>query len=241
MAKNKKDLKKIKKHRRVNDILLGPLERPAIAWLVEHMPLWVTPDHLTFLGFLAALLIGASYALTNIDKNFLWLANLGFILNWFGDSLDGNLARYRHIERPKYGFFIDHVVDTASEVIIFIGLGLSQYVDLNLALLALVGYLCMASLVYITTMVRGVFKISYGRLGPTEIRVIAIIANIVVFYLGNPKLRWYDITLYNALIVFIIGLLFLFFITTTIKQAIKLDRKDRKRWQKKLKKNEEAA
>ncbi len=236
MAKNNKDLKKIEDHRRINDILLGPLERPAIAWLVKKMPQWVTPDHLTFFGFAASILIGASYALSGINKNYLWLANLGFFLNWFGDSLDGNLARYRKIERPKYGFFIDHVVDTASEVIIFIGIGLSPYVDLNLALLALVAYLCMANLVYITTSVEGVFKISYGRLGPTEIRVLAMIANAVVFFLGNPQvnLPWIDISLYNLIISCIIALLFFFFISTTITQAVEFERKDRNEWLKKL-------
>ena len=236
MAKNKKTLKKIEKHRRVNDILLGPLERPAIAWLVEHMPHWVTPDHLTFFGFGASILTGVSYALTDIDKNYLWLANLGFILNWVGDSLDGNLARYRKIERPKYGFFIDHTIDAASEVIIFIGIGLSPYVDLTLALLALVGYLCMANLVYITTSVEGVFKISYGRLGPTEIRALAILANITVYFLGNPQisLPWIDLSLYNLIVSVIVALLVIFFVNTTIKQAIRFEREDRAKWLEKV-------
>ncbi len=236
MAKNKKTLKKIEKHRRVNDILLGPLERPAIAWLVEHMPHWVTPDHLTILGFGASILTGVSYALTDIDKNYLWLANLGFILNWVGDSLDGNLARYRKIERPKYGFFIDHTIDAASEVIIFIGIGLSPYVDLTLALLALVGYLCMANLVYITTSVEGVFKISYGRLGPTEIRALAILANITVYFLGNPQisLPWIDLSLYNLIVSVIVALLVIFFVNTTIKQAIRFEREDRAKWLEKV-------
>ena len=236
MAKNKKTLKKIEKHRRVNDILLGPLERPAIAWLVEHMPHWVTPDHLTILGFGASILTGVSYALTDINKNYLWLANLGFILNWVGDSLDGNLARYRKIERPKYGFFIDHTIDAASEVIIFIGVGLSPYVDLTLALLALVGYLCMANLVYITTSVEGVFKISYGRLGPTEIRALAILANITVYFLGNPQisLPWIDLSLYNLIVSVIVALLVIFFVNTTIKQAIRFEREDRAKWLEKV-------
>jgi phosphatidylglycerophosphate synthase len=236
MAKNKKTLKKIEKHRRVNDILLGPLERPAIAWLVEHMPHWVTPDHLTILGFGASILTGVSYALTDIDKNYLWLANLGFILNWVGDSLDGNLARYRKIERPKYGFFIDHTIDAASEVIIFIGIGLSPYVDLTLALLALVGYLCMANLVYITTSVEGVFKISYGRLGPTEIRALAILANITVYFLGNPQisLPWIDLSLYNLIVSVIVALLVIFFVNTTVKQAIRFEREDRAKWLEKV-------
>lgn len=249
MGKNKKkhqkqdksELKEIKKHRRVNDILLGPLERPAIAWLVKHMPYWVTPDVLTFFGFFASILIGVSYYLTNINENFIWLASLGFVLNWFGDSLDGNLARYRKIERPRYGFFIDHTIDTISEVIIFIGIGLSPYVNLTLALIALVGYLCMANLVYITTSVKGVFQISYGSLGPTEIRVIAILANAALFILDKPQIRLpllaAPVPFYDLVLGVVIFLLFFFFFYTTITQGIKLERKDRKKWLKKLHKS----
>ena len=242
MSKKDKNQNKIENHHRVNDILLGPLERPAIAWLVEHMPNWVNSDHLTFLGLGAAILISVSYYLTNFDKNYLWLADFGFFLNWFGDSLDGNLARFRKAERPIYGFFIDHTVDTISEVCIFIGIGLSPYVDLNLALLALVGYLCMASLVYITTSVEGKFKISYGKLGPTEVRVIAIIANTIIYIIGNPLLHlvWFDIRLYNLILILIISLLFFFFITTVISQAIKYERKDRKILLQKMQKNEKS-
>jgi len=231
--------KKIDDHVRINKILLGPLERPAIAWMVRRTPMWITSDHLTFLGFLAAILIGVSYGLTKFDARFLWLANLGFILNWYGDSMDGNLARYRKHERPQYGFFIDHTVDTISEVSIFIGLGLSPYVDLRLALLALVGYLCMANLVYITTSVKGEFKISYGSLGPTEVRVIAILANIAILLIGNPTLKlpfFGNVQFYNLVVIFVIFLLFFFFFYTTITQAIKFRRKDTKKLEKRLRK-----
>ena len=157
----------------------------------------------------------------------------------------GNLARYRKIERPRYGFFIDHTIDTISEVIIFIGIGLSPYVDLNLALLALVGYQCMANLVYITTSVKGEFKISYGSLGPTEVRVIAIIANIVIYAIGNPLilLPWQNtpLKLYNIILIGAIFLLFFFFTYTTITQGIKLERKDRKKWLKKLQKSKDSS
>ncbi|NPV39838.1 MAG: CDP-alcohol phosphatidyltransferase family protein [Anaerolineae bacterium] len=244
MAKKEKELKKIKKHHRVNNILLGPLERPAIAWLVAHMPRWVTPDHLTFLGFFASVLIGVSYYLTTFDKNYFWLANLGFFLNWFGDSLDGNLARYRKIERPRYGFFIDHTIDTISEVLIFVGIGLSPYVDLTLALLALVGYQCMANLVYITTSVKGEFKISYASLGPTEVRFIAILTNIFMFFVGNPEITLpllnKPVQVYNLVITLVIFLLFFFFTYTTITTGIKLERKDRKKMLKKLAKQKSA-
>lgn len=230
--KNKAKLKKIEQHKRINRILLGGLERPAIAWMVRHTPAWVTPDHLTFLGFLAAILIGVSYWLTNINPAFLWLANLGFFLNWYGDSMDGNLARYRKIERPKYGFFIDHTVDTISETCIFLGIGLSPYVDFPLAALALVGYLSMANLVYITTSVKGKFKISYGSLGPTEARVIAMLANTFVFFVGNPQITLPivgQVFFYNLVVILVIFLLFFFFFLTTITQAIKLERKDREK------------
>lgn len=239
MAENKKkntEIKNIEDHKRINDILLGPLERPAIAWMVRHTPACVTPDHLTFLGFLAAILIGVSYWLTNFNPAFFWLANLGFFLNWYGDSMDGNLARYRKIERPQYGFFIDHTVDTISEVFIFLGIGLSPYVDFPLACIALVGYLCMANLVYITTSVEGEFKISYGSLGPTEARVIAMLANIVILLIGNPviKLPYFgSVYFYNLVIIFVIFLLFFFFFYTTITQAIKFERIDRAKLEKK--------
>lgn len=92
-------------HTRVNKILLGPIERPALSWLAQKMPAWVTPDKLTITGFLGTILVAVSYVLTNQNHAFLWLASLGLVINWFGDSLDGTLARYRKIERPQYGFF----------------------------------------------------------------------------------------------------------------------------------------
>jgi archaetidylinositol phosphate synthase len=235
----KNTIKHIEDHHRVNDILLGPIERPAIAWFVKHLPAWVTPDHLTFLGFLSAVLIAVCYWLTNFNMGFIWLANLGFFLNWFGDSLDGNLARYRKIERPKYGFFIDHTVDTISEVFIFLGIGLSPLVNLDLALIALAGYLCMANLVYITTSVEGEFRISYGKLGPTEVRVIAVISNILIFFVGNPviKLPIGSLSIYNLVLILVICLLFFFFFYTTITQAIKFERGDREKWLEKIEKN----
>lgn len=224
----------ISEHERINDILLGPLERPAIAWLVERMPAWVTSDHLTFLGLFAALMIGVSYWATKFSPHFLWLASFGFVLNWFGDSLDGNLARYRKNERPKYGYYIDHIIDTISEIMIFLGLGLSPYVDFNLATIGLIGYLCMTIQVYITTNVRGVFKISYGKLGPTEIRVIAILANTFIFFVNNPTitLPFGEIGLYNLIVGAVVVLLFAIFAITVFQEARTLDREDRKKWKK---------
>ena len=218
----------IKSHKRVNDILLGPIERPALLWLSAHMPAWVTPDILTAAGVFGAVVIIVSYALTNVDKNFLWLASLGFVINWFGDSLDGSLARYRKIERPKYGFFVDHTVDAFNEMLIFLGLGLSPYVRFDLACLALIGYLMLSVLVYVRTCVKGEFVISYAGLGPTEARVLAILANTLIFFIGNPQFTLFNIplTIYNWMVILVIVILMVIFVVSTIKQARVLSKLD---------------
>jgi phosphatidylglycerophosphate synthase len=213
-------------HDRVNNILLGSLERPALQWLARHTPAWVTPDELTGLGLFAAIVIFAGYVLTNVDKGFLWLSSFGFVLNWFGDSLDGTLARLRHIERPRYGFFVDHTIDAFSEVLVFLGLGLSPFLNFKIATLALIGYLLLSVLVYIMTYVQGVFRISYIRLGPTEMRVIAILANTFVFFVGNPKviLPVGTFTFYDLVVIPLIVLFFGAYFYMVITQARELNK-----------------
>jgi len=227
---------KVEQHKRENDILLGFLERPALKWLAAHMPSWVTPDTLTWIGILASILIFISYILTNISPYFLWLASLGFVLNWFGDSLDGTLARYRHIERPRFGFLVDHWVDAISALLIFVGLGLSPYVDLVVALFALIGYLLLSIMVYLITYVTNVFQITNMRLGPTEIRVIAIIANTLIFFIGNAtvNLPYFGATTLYTLFVGMIALfLLVYFMVNTGIQARKLQLLDEKRLERK--------
>ena len=211
----------IESHTRINDILFGPLERPALKWLAARMPNWVTSDMLTGVGVFGAVVIFAGYWLTNLDKGFLWLASLGFVINWFGDSLDGTLARYRKVERPRYGFFVDHTVDAFNEVLIFLGLGLSSYIRFDIASLALIGYLLMSVLVYVRTAVTGEFRISYGRLGPTEVRVIAILANTLIFFFGNPEIGapLGRLTIFDLVAALIAGILFMIFIFSTLQEA----------------------
>ena len=223
----------IKDHKRINDILLGPLERPALKWLAGHMPAWMTPDILTGIGLFGAILIASSYALSRVDRNFLWLASLGFIINWFGDSLDGTLARYRHIERPIFGFFLDHVVDAFSEMIIFLGLGLTYYVNFKIASMALIFYLLISLVVLAQTSVTGVFKISYSKLGPTEIRVLAILLNTWMYFGGESNLSLnlgsmgvLQFSVYDVVVGFIALLLLYFFLSTSIQQIKELQHAD---------------
>jgi phosphatidylglycerophosphate synthase len=219
-------MSKSKEHKRVNDILLGPLERPALQWLCAHMPSWMTPDLLTFIGIFGSVIIFAGYVLTNVGPGFLWLASLGYVINWFGDSLDGSIARYRKIERPKYGFFVDHTVDAFSQVLIFVGLGLSPYVSYEMATLALLGYLLMTVYVYVDTYVTGVFKISYGKFGPTEMRAIAIIANVVFFIWASPSIElWFgSVSVYDLFALAIAVALFAVFFYSVVSRASELAR-----------------
>jgi len=214
----------IKSHKRVNDILLGPLERPALQWLAAHMPAWMNPDILTGIGVMGAVIIFFSYWLSNEVPAFLWIASLGFVINWFGDSLDGTLARYRKIERPKYGFFVDHTMDCFSEVLVVMGLGLSPYVTFSVACLALIGYLLMSVLIYIRTYVYGVFQISYGKFGPTEVRVILILLNVVMYFLGTPEveLPLGLGTVYDIPIVLVAVVLVMLFTAGSIRDAVEL-------------------
>lgn len=219
----------VRNHTRINQTILGPLEKPALQWMAARLPVWVTPDTLTGIGIFASVLIFISFVLTNIHPGFLWLASFGVVLNWFGDSLDGTLARYRKIERPQYGFFVDHAVDAVSEVLVFLGVGLSPYVNFEVACLALIGYLLLSIYVYLYTYVKGVFQISFARLGPTEIRCIVIIANAIVFFVGNPLIRTnFGVTsLYNIIAATLAAVLMIAFLVISTFTALDLSKIDR--------------
>ena len=126
-----------KQANRIQTSLLNSAEKKVLVWLAERMPVWVTSDMLTFVGFLGACIMAAGYALSNINLYWLWLANFGLVVNWFGDSLDGTLARVRNAQRKTYGFYIDHNVDVVNETIMFIGVGCSPMVNMSFAMLAL--------------------------------------------------------------------------------------------------------
>lgn len=171
-------------HERSSRHLLRPLEARALPWLAERLPRRVLPDHLTLLGVVASLGVGASYVLTNVDPGWLWAASAGLAVQWFGDSLDGTLARHRGIERPRYGFYLDHLVDAFSTVVIGLGLGLSPYMLLSVGLAIVVAYLLLSINVYLETYVHEEFSFGYGRLGPTEARVALIALNTVAVTVG---------------------------------------------------------
>ena len=160
--------------------LLAQPERRLLRNMAVKLPRSIRPNHLTALGVLGAVGIGAAYALSMYHEAWLWVASVMLVVNWFGDSLDGTLARVRLVERPRYGYYIDHIVDAFNTAVIGIGIGLSPYVSLELALVLVVIYLTLSINVYLESTVFGVFKIAYGKIGPTEARIMLILANIAL-------------------------------------------------------------
>ncbi|MEJ5304541.1 MAG: CDP-alcohol phosphatidyltransferase family protein [Ignavibacteria bacterium] len=221
----------VETHKRETQTLLSFIEKPALNWLAKNLPSFFTPDVLTVLGLIGSLLTGLGYFLTLYNNYYLWLASFGLLVNWFGDSLDGTVARFRHIERPKYGFFIDHTLDSVSMILISFGVGLSPHARFDFVLLALVGYLLMSILVYIKTFVHGVFKISYFGFGPTEVRLFIILVNIIVFYFGSGdfQILGLDLTFIDIAAAFFAIVLFIFFFASLIIEGKQLKLVDEKK------------
>ena len=173
----------MKQAKRIQTSILNPYEKKILVRLSERMPAWVTSDMLTFVGFLGALIVATGYALSNLNLNWLWLASFGFVVNWFGDSLDGSLARFRGTQRKVYGFFIDHNVDVINECLMFAGVGLSPLVNMTFMAGVLVAYLALSVYVYIDCYLKGEHRLTYGGLGPTEFRLLAILVNCLFMYI----------------------------------------------------------
>ena len=160
--------------------VLGPLEKRTLLWLAGRIPARVNSDHLTALALIAMIGAGLSYWLASVTPVGLVLVCGWLALNWFGDSLDGTLARVRGHERPRYGYYVDHVVDAAGALFLLGGLGLSGYMSPWIALGLLVGYYLLSMEVYLAAHTLGRFKISYFKMGPTELRILLAIGNLVL-------------------------------------------------------------
>jgi len=195
------------KHERTSVFFLQRFERWALPRLAARLPRWVVPDHLTLLGVLAATGIAIAYSLSNRHEAWLWAASAGLVVHWFGDSLDGTLARVRKIERPRYGFYLDHLTDAYSTTVIGIGLGLSPYMLLSIGLAIVIAYLVLSINVYLETHAFGRFQFGYAWFGPTEARVILILLNALA--LTRPPLPFHvgvvGATLFDVIGVLVAG------------------------------------
>ena len=159
-------------HVREHRSILAAAEKRLLIFIAERLPRGINSDHLTSLALAAMGLAGAAFAAARWDRRALWLVVVALVLNWFGDSLDGTLARVRRAERPRYGFYVDHVLDIAGATLLFGGLACSPFMAPGIALTLLIAYLLVAGEVFLATAVRGVFKMSVGGIGPTELRII---------------------------------------------------------------------
>jgi phosphatidylglycerophosphate synthase len=165
---------------RSKEFLLARHEGRVLDWIARRLPARVMPDHMTALGVLAAFGIAGAYLLSNGDKAWLWAASALLVVHWLGDSLDGTLARVRGIERPKYGYYLDHLVDALATAVIGLGLGLSPWMLLAVGLTIVIAYLVLSINTYLETYAFGVFTLGYGRLGPTEARLGLIVVNTLI-------------------------------------------------------------
>ncbi len=172
------------KHERTYRFTLAGFEQRVLPKLAGALPKWVMPDHLTLLGLVAATGVAAAYVASNVSPLWLWAANAAVVVHWFGDSLDGTLARVRKIERPRYGFYLDHSTDAYATIAVGLGLGLSPYMLLAVGLAIVIIYLVMSINVYLETHVFEQFNLGYGFMGPTEVRVILIALNTTALIVG---------------------------------------------------------
>ena len=172
--------KKFQEATREQVSFLAPLEKKCLIWLARHMPGWINPDHLTVLGLAAMLGAGLSYWYARTSRAGLLLAIACLVLNWFGDSLDGTLARFRNKQRPKYGFYVDHIVDALGTFFLLAGLGFSGYMSERIAAGLLIVYFMLSIEVYLAAYTLGSFHLSFWKFSPTELRLLLIIGNLAL-------------------------------------------------------------
>ncbi len=172
---------------------LAQPEKRVLIWIAGRLPRWIMPDYCSVLGLLSAAWIGVAYALSVRNPAWLWGASAGLMLHWLGDSLDGTLARVRHIERPRYGFYVDHLGDAVATVAIGLGLGLSPFMLLAVGLAIVIGYLVLSINVYLETLVVQQFRLGYGIVGPTEVRILLILLNTVALLSGPIPFRAFGV------------------------------------------------
>ena len=169
---------------RINQSITASVEKRVLLWLAARVPDWVSSDHLTALGFAAQIAAGACYALSRFDRRALLLVVPCLALNWLGDSLDGTLARFRRQQRPRYGFYVDHMVDIFGATALMAGLGCSGLLHWSVAAAMLVAFLLLSGESYLATYTLARFQLSQGLFGPTEIRILLAIGNLAL--LRNP-------------------------------------------------------
>ena len=195
---------------RVQGNIVNACERRFLDWACSVMPEQVTSDHLTLFGVFGAVVVCAGYVTSRTDPHYLWLSVAGYVVHWFGDSLDGSLARYRRTTRPRYGYFLDHSVDALCIILMVGGMGLSPYVRTDVALIVVIGYLALSIHVFLKNHVTGTFQLSFLAIGPTELRIgfVAVtvwmnVQGVAELHFGPAVLSSYDVVLLGLAVAFL--------------------------------------
>lgn len=215
---------------RIQTSFINAAEKKALVWLAKRQPRWVTSDMLTAVGTLGSLIVAIGFVLSNYSIQWLWLSSFGLLVNWYGDSLDGTLARVHNCQRPIYGYYLDHTVDCINEGLMFIGAGLSPFLHLDFALLAFAIYLVLTINVSINAHLKGEFRLTYIKLGPTEFRLLIVLANTLLIAIpalpaisNTHTLLGHAVTMriLDYVAIVIIALMSLIYLATTISDARK--------------------
>ena len=204
-------MEKVKQATRIQTSFLSSAEKKLLVAIAKRLPSWVSSDMLTFIGVIGSILMAVGYYFSNGNVAWLWLASAGLFVNWFGDSLDGTVARVRNAQRPIYGYYLDHTVDVLNEALMFIGAGLSPYLDMTAAVAAYIIYLALTLNVYVNVHLRSEFNLSFMGVGPTEFRLVLVVLNTILFFLG-PSVAGSPVLTYISFAIPAI-LLFLYFVT----------------------------
>jgi archaetidylinositol phosphate synthase len=206
---------------------LAPLEKKTLIWLALRTPVWINSDHLTVLGLISLLGAGLSYWFARYHRTGLLLVAACLALNWLGDSLDGTLARVRNRQRPRYGFYVDHIVDTFGVLFLLGGLALSSYMSPPIAAGLLTAYYMLSIEVYLATYTIGTFHLSFWKISPTELRILLAIGNIALFYCPMVQLAGSTYRLYDVGGAIGVTGLALMLIAAVIRHTVQLYRAER--------------
>ena len=212
---------------RIQLSLLSSFEKRTLIWLAQRMPGWIGSDHLTILGFLGMLLAGISYWVSGKNELGLFLVIFWLAVNWFGDSLDGTIARVRNQQRPRYGFYVDHVIDAFGILFLVAGIALSGYMSVWIAAGFLIVYYLLSIEIALATVSLGKFRLSFGLFGPTELRILLSIGNIVLFFRPYIQLFGQEFRLFDVGGIVGIAALLMIVLHSAVKNTITLYKEER--------------
>jgi archaetidylinositol phosphate synthase len=183
---------------RSNTSFLAALEKRSLIWMATRLPDWVNSDHLTALGSISLAVAGLLYWRAKSSRAALLAAIVFLVLNWFGDSLDGTLARVRNRQRPRYGFYVDHVLDAVGSFFLMSGLAFSGYMTPAVAYAFLIFYLLLSIEIYLATYTVGTFHLSFWNFGPTELRILLVIGTLVAIWQPNALIAGRSFLLFDV-------------------------------------------